>query len=84
VFTDLHEAYFCLFPELLQEWILRLKYTHMTNHIRTVVWTTKNIVRLERVNKKFMHAVDFWLDNITAGFIIEFVVDTMKSYTFAQ
>jgi hypothetical protein len=39
---------------------------------------------LERVNNKFMRAVDFWLDNITAGFITEFAVDTMKSYTTAE
>jgi hypothetical protein len=39
---------------------------------------------LERVNNKFTCAVDFWLDNITAGFITEFAVDTMKSYTVAE
>jgi hypothetical protein len=31
VFTDLHEVFFCDFPQLLQEWILRLKYNHATN-----------------------------------------------------
>ena len=35
----------------------------------------------ERVNKKFTCVVDFWLDNITVGFITEFAVDTMKQYT---
>jgi hypothetical protein len=84
VFTDLHEAYFCFFPELLQEWILRLKDTHPTNQIRPVVWTAENIVRLERVNNKFTCIVDFWLDNITAGFITEFAVDTTKSYTAVE
>jgi hypothetical protein len=28
-----------------------------------------------------MHVLDFWLDNIVPGFIIEFVVDTSKSST---
>jgi hypothetical protein len=41
-------------------------------------------LRLERVNNKFTCAVDFWLDNITVGFITEFAVDTMKSYTVAE
>jgi hypothetical protein len=45
VFTDLHEAFFCYFPELLQEWILRLKDNHPTNRIRPVEWTTENIAR---------------------------------------
>jgi hypothetical protein len=46
VFTDLHEAFFCYFPELLQEWILRLKDTHPTNQIRPVEWTTQNIAQI--------------------------------------
>jgi hypothetical protein len=65
-----------IFQTLLQEWILRLKDTHPTNQIRLVEWTIENIACLERVNNKFMCAVDFWLDNIVAGFITEFVVDT--------
>jgi hypothetical protein len=81
VFTDLHEAFFYYFPELLQEWLLRLKDTHPMNQIRPVEWSTENIVRLERVNNKFTRAVVFWLDNIIAGFITKFVVDTTKSYT---
>jgi hypothetical protein len=28
--------------------------------------------------------VDFWLDNIIAGFITEFAVDTLKSYIVAK
>jgi len=84
VFIDLHEAYFCFFPKLLQEWLLRFKYTHTTNRIMPVVWTIENITQLERVNNKFMCAVDLWLDNITAGFITKFAVDTAKSYTIAE
>jgi len=63
---------------------LRLKDTRLTNRIRLVEWTAENIVRLQRVNKKFMRAVDFSLDNIVAGFISEFVVDTMELYTVAE
>jgi hypothetical protein len=81
VFVDLHEAYLCYFPELLQEWILRLKDTHPTNRIRIVEWTTDNITWLERVNNKFTCAVDFWLDSITVGIITEFSFDTTKYYT---
>jgi hypothetical protein len=31
-----------------------------------------------------MRAVDFWLDNIVAGFITKFVVDTAKSYNATE
>jgi hypothetical protein len=43
-----------------------------------------DIVQLQQVNNKFMCAIDFWLDNIVAGFIIEFVVYTMKYYNVAE
>ena len=46
VFTDLHEEYFCFFPYLLQEWILRLKYAHLTNWIRPAVCIVENITWL--------------------------------------
>jgi hypothetical protein len=36
VFTDLHEVFFCDFPHLLYEWILRLKDNHATNQDPTV------------------------------------------------
>jgi hypothetical protein len=38
------------------------------------------IVQLQKVNDKFMRAIDFWLDNIFVGFITEIAVDTTKSY----
>jgi hypothetical protein len=76
VFTDLHEVFFCDFPHLLQEWILRLKDNHATNQIRQLEWTPVQIEQLQHVNNKFTRAVDFWLDSIVAGFITEFAVDT--------
>jgi hypothetical protein len=80
VFSDLHEVFFCDFPHVLQEWILRLKDNHATNRIRQLEWNPMEIAQLQQVDNKFMRAVDFWLDNIVAGFITEFAVDTMKSY----
>jgi hypothetical protein len=78
IFTDLHEAFFCEFPHFLKEWILKFKYNHPNNQIRSVEWATKNIAHLQRVDNKFTRAVDVWLDNIIEGFIIKFVVDTAK------
>jgi hypothetical protein len=39
---------------------------------------------LERANNKFRHTIDFLLENIIAGFITEFAVDTTNSYTTAK
>jgi hypothetical protein len=84
VFNDLHEVFFCDFPHVLQEWILRLKDNHPTNQIRQLEWNPFEIVQLQQVDNKFMRAVDFWLDNIVAGFITEFAVDTAKSYSASE
>jgi hypothetical protein len=65
---------------LLEEWITRLKYTHPTNRVRLVEWIEDNIVRLKRVNNKFMCTIYSWLDNIVVGYITKFAVDTSKYY----
>jgi hypothetical protein len=84
VFTDLHEVFFCDFPHLLREWILNLKDNHATNRIQNLEWTPIQIEKLQQVNNKFTYVVDFWLDNIVAGFITEFAVDRAKSYITAE
>jgi hypothetical protein len=61
-----------------------LKDTHLTKRVRSVEWTEESIMRLKRVNNKFMHVVDLWLDNIVVGYIIEFAVDTSKCYNVAE
>jgi hypothetical protein len=84
VFTDLHEVFFCDFPHLLQELILRLKDKHTTNQIQQLYWTPVQIQQLQQVNNKFTRAVNFWLDSIVASFITEFTVDTEKSYNAVE
>jgi hypothetical protein len=61
-----------------------LKDNHPTNWIRSIEWTTKNITHLEKVNNKFTWTVNFSLDNMIAGFITEFGVYTVKSYSVAK
>jgi hypothetical protein len=61
-----------------------LKYNHPTNRIKQLEWNLVDITKLQQVDNKFTRAIDFWLDNIVAGFIIGFAVDTMKSYSAAE
>jgi hypothetical protein len=84
VFNDLHEVFSCDFLHVLKEWTKRLKDNHPTNQIIQLEWNPKEIVQLQQVDNKFMPAVDFWLDNIVAGFITEFAVDTKKSYSATE
>jgi hypothetical protein len=44
VFNDLHEVFFCDFPHVLQEWILRLKDNHPTNRIIQLEWNPIEIM----------------------------------------
>ena len=84
VFSNLHEVFFYDFPYVLQEWILRLRDNHPTNWIRHLEWNLVEIAQLQQVDNKFTHSVDFQLDNIVAGFITEFAVDTAKSYNVVE
>jgi hypothetical protein len=84
MFIDLHKVFFCDFPQLLHEWILRLMDNHAMNWIRQLEWTPVQIEQLQQVNNKFTRVVEFWLDNIVVGFIIELEVDTMKLYSVAE
>jgi hypothetical protein len=63
---------------------LRLKDNHPTNRTRQLEWNSVEITQLQKADNKFTHAVDFWLDNIVTRFIIEFPVDTAKSYNAAE
>jgi len=83
LFSDLDEVLLCDFLHVFQEWLLRSKDNHPTNRIRQLEWNPMDIMQLEQVNNKFTRAVDFWIDNIVAGFITEFAVDTTKSYSVA-
>jgi len=59
MFSNLHEVFFCDFPHVLQEWILRLKHNHPTNRIIQLEWNPMDITQLQKFNNKFMRAVDF-------------------------
>jgi hypothetical protein len=41
-------------------------------------------MQLQCIDNKFTHVVDFWLENIVAGFITEFAVDTTNSHRAAE
>jgi hypothetical protein len=84
VFNEIHESFFSDFTTLLQEWITKLKYTHLMNRVISMEWTEESITWLKRVNNKFTHIVDFWIDNIVLGYINSFAIDTSKYYSVAE
>lgn len=42
------------------------------------------IHRLKHTNNYISRAVDLWLNSLLEGFVIEFVVDTLKAYNEAE
>lgn len=74
----------------LYEWIARLADSVGRCRLaQPIVWTPELVRRLE-ANKdkitedKITHAVDHWLDQVIRGFITEFVINTIVSYSKAE
>jgi len=42
------------------------------------------INRLKSISNPISREVDYWFDSILGGYIIEFAIDTVKSYSVAE
>ena len=82
LFTDLHEIFFATFPSELYAWLSRLAQNNATfiPRLRPTEWTPEAIQRLERADNFLSCTVDYWLNSLLDGFVIEFAVDTLKAY----
>ena len=74
--------FFSEFPIVLYEWLAQLTFQKKYFHGGKLnQWTTKIIIHhLGKVNNKSSRFVDVCIDNILEGYIIDFVVDTIKYY----
>ena len=70
---------------MLHEWLCKLA-TQQRNFQggEPKEWSPFLIERLKRMNNPISRVVDFWVDSILEGYIVEFVVDTITSYSEAQ
>ena len=46
-----------------------------------IVWTSELVQRLEASEDKITRVIDHWISRIIGGFVTEFVVDTLVSYS---
>ena len=77
--------FFTTFPSELHSWLARLAdYTRDIQTDRPTQWNQAAIQRLKNTNNAVSRVVDFWLTSLLSGFIIEFVVDTLKAYSEAE
>ena len=66
-------------------WLLRLGENENSSHSdKPMEWTLKVIQRLKNTNNSISCTVDFWPNSLLEGFVIEFVVDTLKAYNEAE
>jgi hypothetical protein len=85
IFTDIHEIFFGGIHQELYEWLARLADTQFEIRSRTpVVWTSTLIKKIKRVDNTVSRAVDHWFDSTIGGYVTEFVVDRVESYSQAE
>jgi hypothetical protein len=49
-----------------------------------VVWTTTLIKKVKRVNNVVSRAVDIWFDSTIGGYVTDFSIDRVESYSQAK
>jgi hypothetical protein len=85
IFTDIHEIFFEGIHQELYEWLARLAYTQFEiRSIPPMVWMPALIKKVKRVNNTMSRVVDHWFDSTIGGYITEFVVDRVESYSQAE
>jgi hypothetical protein len=82
IFTDIHEIFFGGIHKELYEWLSRLADTQFEIRSRPLlVWMSALIKKVKRVDKAMSRAVYHWFDNTIGGYITEFSIDKVESYS---
>jgi len=77
-----HEILFAGFHRELHEWLSRLEDTQFEIRSRpSVVWTSMLINKFKNVYNIVSREVDLWFDNTIGGYITEFSIDRVESYS---
>jgi hypothetical protein len=67
---------------IVYEWLARLADTQFEIRSRPpMVWTSTLIKKVKRVDNVMSRAVDHWFDSTIGGYIIEFSIDRVESYS---
>jgi hypothetical protein len=85
IFTEIHEIFFGGIHQDLFEWLARLADTQFEIKARPpVVWMPTPIQKVKRFDNVVSRAVDHWFESTIGGYITEFVVDRVESYSRAE
>jgi hypothetical protein len=85
IFTDMHNIFFAGVHKELYEWLAKLADTLFEIRSRPlVVWKLALIKKVKKVDNVVSRAVDLWFDNTIGGYITEFSIDRVESYSQAK
>ena len=85
IFTYRHGIFFGGIHKEIYEWLVRLADTQFEIRSRLhVVWTSVMIKKVKRVDNVMSIVVDHWFDSTLGGYIIEFSIDRVESYSQAE
>jgi hypothetical protein len=85
IFTDIHHIFFGGIHKELYEWLARLEDTQFEIRFRPpVVWTLALIKKVKRVDNAMSREVDHLFDSTIGGYITEFSIDRIESYSQAE
>jgi hypothetical protein len=85
IFTDIHDILFGGIHKELYEWLARLTDTQFEVRSRPpVVWTSALIKKVKRVDNTMSRAVDHRFSSTIGGYITEFSIDRVESYSQAE
>jgi hypothetical protein len=82
IFTDIQDIFFGGVHKEIYEWLARLADTQFEIISRPpVVWTSALIKKVKRVDNVVSIAVDHWFYSTIGGYITEFAIDIVDSYS---
>jgi hypothetical protein len=82
IFTNIHNIFFGGVHKELYECLSRLTDTQFEIRSRPpVVWTSALIKKVKRVDNVLSREVDHWFDSTIGGYITEFSIDRVESYS---
>ena len=81
IYSDIHEI-FVEFPVLLHEWLVGLASRRTNYQTREINdWSNQLVQEITSVSNVVSRAVDFWVDSILQGYIIDFAIYTITLYS---
>jgi hypothetical protein len=82
IFIDIHEILFGGIHKELYEWLARLEDTQFEIRSRQpMVWTWVLIRKVKIFDNTMARVVDHWFDITLGGYITEFAIDRVESYS---